>query len=90
MIPADVQIGDLIVTRVEYKAPDGTIKGKTRPLIIISRPNSKGDMLAVAGSTKLHQWCDEPHIIVHPDSVVGGRLERITIFPASKQISGMA
>jgi hypothetical protein len=50
LIPADVQIGDLIVTRVEYKAPEGTIKGKTRPLIIISKPNSKGDMLAVAGS----------------------------------------
>jgi len=86
MTPIQAEIGDLVVTRVDYRAPDGSVKGKTRPLIIISRTNSKGDLLTIAGSTKLHQWLDEPHIVVHPETVIGGCLDEATIFPASKQI----
>ena len=86
MTPIKVQIGDLVVSRVDYRATDGRIKGKTRPLIIISRPNSKGDMLTIAGSTKLHQWFAEPHIVVHPETIIDGCLDEATIFPASKQI----
>ena len=86
MIPIKVQVGDLVISRVDYRAPDGRIKGKTRPLIIISRPNSKGDMLTIAGSTKLHQWLAEPHIVVHPETIIDGCLDEATIFPASKQI----
>ena len=74
MIPIKVQVGDLVISRVDYRAPDGRIKGKTRPLIIISRPNSKGDMLTIAGSTKLHQWLAEPHIVVHPETIIDGCL----------------
>jgi hypothetical protein len=33
MTPIKVQIGDLVVSRVDYRVPDGRIKGKTRPLI---------------------------------------------------------
>ena len=86
MTPIMVQIGDLVISRVDYRAPDGRIKGKTRPLIIISRPNSKGDILTIAGSTKLHQWLAEPHIVVHPETIIDGCLGEATIFPASKQI----
>ncbi len=86
MTPIKVQVGDLVVSRVDYRAPDGRIKGKTRPLIIISRPNSKGDILTIAGSTKLHQWLAEPHIVVHPETIIDGCLDEATIFPASKQI----
>jgi CDP-6-deoxy-D-xylo-4-hexulose-3-dehydrase len=80
------RIGDLIIYKVEYKNPKGVVKGKPRPLIIISEPNSKGDYLAIAGSTKVHQWFQEEHILIAPDMVVGGRLDNPTIFPASKQI----
>ena len=80
------QIGDLIIYKVEYRNPKGVVKGKPRPLIIISEPNSKGDYLAIAGSTKIHQWFQEEHILIAPDMVVGGRLDNPTIFPASKQI----
>ena len=80
------QIGDLVVYKVEYKDTEGLVRGKPRPLIIISEPNSKGDYLAIAGSTKVHQWVDEEHILIAPDMVLGGRLDKPTIFPASKQV----
>jgi len=80
------QIGDLVVYKVEYKDTEGLVRGKPRPLIIISEPNSKGDYLAIAGSTKIHQWFEEKHILVTPDIVLGGSLDKPTIFPASKQI----
>ncbi len=80
------QIGDLVVYKVEYKDAEGVVRGKPRPLIIISEPNSKGDYLAIAGSTKIHQWFEEKHILVTPDIVLGGSLDKPTIFPASKQI----
>lgn len=68
------RIGDLIVYKVEYKNPKGVVKGKARPLIIISEPNSKRDYLAIAGSTKIHQWINEEHILIPPDMVLGGNL----------------
>lgn len=80
------QIGDLVVYKVEYKDTEGVVRGKPRPLIIISEPNSKGDYLAIAGSTKIHHWFEEKHILVAPDIVLGGSLDKPTIFPASKQI----
>jgi len=80
------QIGDLVVYKVEYKDTEGVVRGKPRPLIIISEPNSKGDYLAIAGSTKIHQWFEEKHILIAPDIVLGGSLDKPTIFPASKQI----
>ena len=80
------RIGDLVVYKVEYKDPEGVVRGKPRPLIIISEPNSKGDYLAIAGSTKIHQWFEEKHILIAPDMVLGGSLDKPTIFPASKQI----
>ena len=80
------QIGDLVVYKVEYKDAEGVVRGKPRPLIIISEPNSKGDYFAIAGSTKIHQWFEEKHILVAPDIVLGGSLDKPTIFPASKQI----
>ena len=46
------QIGDLVVYKVEYRDAEGVVRGKPRPLIIISEANLKGDYLAIAGSTK--------------------------------------
>ena len=80
------QIGDLVVYKVEYKDAEGVVRGKPRPLIIISEPNSKGDYRAIVGSTKIHQWFEEKHILLAPDIVLGGSLDKPTIFPASKQI----
>ena len=80
------RIGDLVVYKVEYKDPKGVVRGKPRPLVIISEPNSKGDYLAIAGSTKIHQWFDEEHVLITSDIVLGGSLDKPTIFPASKQI----
>lgn len=34
----------------------------------------------------MQQWLDEPHIVVHPETIIGGRLDEATISPASKQI----
>ena len=86
MISVQPRIGDLVVARVDYRTPDRVVKGKTRPLIVISGLNSKGDVLAIAGSTKVHQWVTESHIIVHPETVTDGRLDETTIFPVSKQV----
>ena len=80
------QIGDLVVYKVEYKDAEGVVRGKPRPLIIISEANSKGDYRAIVGSTKIHQWFEEKHILLAPDIVLGGSLDKPTIFPASKQI----
>ena len=80
------QIGDLVVYKLEYKDTEGVVRGKPRPLIIISEPNSKGDYRAIVGSTKIHQWFEEKHILLAPGIVLGGSLDKPAIFPASKQI----
>ena len=55
-------IGDLVVYKIEYRDREGVLKGKPRPLVIVSEPNSKGDYLAIVGSTRVHQWINEEHI----------------------------
>lgn len=49
-------IGDLYICKVPYVNKRGA---KIRPVVIISKPNSKGDFFAVAGSSKIHQWENE-------------------------------
>ena len=83
---ASYQTGGLVIYKVEYKNQAGVIKGKPRPLIIVSEPNSKGDYLAIAGSTQIHQWLDEEHVLILPDMALEGRLDKPTIFPVSKQL----
>jgi len=85
-VKSTYDIGDLVVYKVEYRDREGVLKGKPRPLVIVSEPNSKGDYLAIVGSTRVHQWINEEHILVESDMVLGGKLDKPTIFPASKQI----
>lgn len=80
------RIGDLIVYDVTYQTTDGSIKRKTRPLILISAANSQGDLLGVVGTTQICRWIEEPHILVGQQTVVNGRLDHDTIFPASRQL----
>ena len=80
------QIGDLVVYKNEYNDLGCVLKGNHRPLIIISEPNSKGDYLAIAGSAEISNWCEEEHILIEPDMVIGGSLDTSIIFPAGRQI----
>ncbi len=86
MTHRDYRIGDLVIARVAYRTLEGLLKAKTRPLIVLSSPNSKGDFLAIAGSSKIQQWISEPHVLIHPESLIQGNLHQPTIFPASKQV----
>jgi hypothetical protein len=86
MMSKAYRIGDLVIARVTYRTSDGVLKAKTRPLIVLSSPNSKGDFLAVAGSSKIHQWIADPHVLIHPESLIQGYLHEPTIFPSSKQV----
>ena len=78
--------GDIAVYKVLYTDVNGIRRGKPRPILIISQTNSKGDFLAIAGSSRVDQWVGEPHVLVEPDDVINGSLAHVTIFPASKQI----
>lgn len=79
------QLGDVVIYNVHYRDQAGKLRGKPRPLIIVSESNSKGDLLAVAGSSIVHHWVDEPHILLTPETE-GLTLRKNTIFPVSKQI----
>ncbi|MEI6705458.1 MAG: hypothetical protein WCL71_18290, partial [Deltaproteobacteria bacterium] len=78
--------GDIAVYKVLYTDVNGIRRGKPRPILIISQINSKGDFLAIAGSSRVDQWIGEPHVLVEPNDVINGSLAHVTIFPASKQI----
>ena len=80
------QIGDLVICKNEYQALGALFKGDARPLIIISESNLKDEYLAIPGSARDSIWCEEEHILIEPNMVIDGRLDKPAIFPSSRQI----
>jgi len=82
-MPVETHIGEIWI----YKVPFVDAKGaKPRPVVIISAPNSKGDVRGIPGSSKVEQWNEPFQQVVSPDDVENGKLDDITLFPASKQM----
>ena len=80
------QIGELVNYSTGATTAEGQSSEKFQPLIVISEPNSKGDCLAVAGSTRIDEWLDDQHILITPEMVLDGSLGTSVIFPVSNQI----
>ena len=78
-------IGELYICRVPYVDKQGA---KTRPVVIISNPNSKGDFLALVGSSKIHQWEDEVNqVIICTSNLAFGELYKDTVIICSKIVT---
>ena len=78
-----IQLGEIYIVRVPFIGGGGH---KSRPVLITGMPNSKGDVLAIPGSSRLRQW-QEPHqVVVTPADLAIGSLDLPTVFPASKQM----
>lgn len=78
-------IGELHICKVPYADKRGA---KIRPVVIISNPNSKGDLFALVGSSKIHQWEDEANkIIINTSNLVFGELYEDTVIICSKIVT---
>jgi len=75
--------GDIFVYNVPFV--DGT-KTKSRPVLITSSPNSKGDVTGIPGSSKIEKWNEDYKITVTGDDLLVGQLSKPTVFPVSKQM----
>ncbi len=77
-------IGDIFI----YSVPFAEKKlQKPRPVLIISKPNSKGEILAIAGTSKVHNWNEQWQILVNPDDLQEGILKEPILFPCTKQLT---
>ena len=80
----DVRIGEIFIYDVPFA---DSKKHKPRPVVVIAPPNSKGDILILAGSSKISNWNNDEVLIVKPqDLEEGGILNELTVFPLSKQL----
>ena len=82
-----VKIGEIYVYDVPFTDSG---RHKPRPVVVIAPPNSKGDILIVAGSSKIRKWNSEPVFQVNPEDLEEGLLHENTIFPISKQLLATA
>jgi CDP-6-deoxy-D-xylo-4-hexulose-3-dehydrase len=79
-----IKIGEIYIFDVPFTDSD---QHKPRPIVVIARPNSKGDVLVIAGTSKIENWNKEDVFQVKPqDLEEGGLLKDHTIFPLSKQL----
>lgn len=70
-----------------YKVPFVDASGaKPRPVLITSLPNSKGDVMGIPGSTRTHQWNEANQLIINPEDMLTGELDKSSVFPVSKQM----
>ena len=78
-------IGEMYIYAVPFA--DKPKLSKPRPVILLSEPNSHGDILAIAGTSKKMNWAEETRVFeVSPSFLLETRLTDETIFPLSKQI----
>ena len=78
-----VKPGDLYIYKVPFV--DGT-QSKPRPVLIISTPNSKGDVQGIPGSAQIANWSESHQIVLKPDDLSEGVLSDVSVFPISKQM----
>ncbi len=80
----NVNIGEIYIYDIPFTDSD---QHKPRPVVVIAPPNSKGDILIIAGSSKIDNWSKEKVFQVKPqDLEEGGLLNDNTVFPISKQL----
>lgn len=78
-------IGELYICRVPYVNKRGA---KIRPVVVVSKPNSKGDFFALVGSSKIHQWKDENNkMIINTSNLAFGELYEDTVIICSKIVT---
>ena len=78
-------IGSIYICRIPFVEKKGY---KCRPILIVSEKNSKGDLLAVVGTSKISQWEDEVYKIVLDSSLLNsGLLDKETVFICSKLVT---
>jgi CDP-6-deoxy-D-xylo-4-hexulose-3-dehydrase len=79
----NIAVGDIFVYLVPFT--DKAME-KPRPVMVVSGPNSKGDLMILAGSSKIHQWNESWQMVIQQDDLWDGRLDDATVFPCSKQL----
>ncbi len=79
----NIAVGDIFVYLVPFT--DKTME-KPRPVLIVSGPNSKGDVTVITGSSKIHHWNEPWQMVIKQDDLQEGRLYDPTVFPCSKQL----
>lgn len=77
-------IGEIYI----YKMPfiDNSKKSKTRPVLIIGTKKENGNILAIAGASKLYNSSDEISFIFAPNDINECLLEVNTVFSISKRL----
>ena len=79
-----IRLGEIYIYDVPFTDAD---LHKPRPVVVIAAPNSKGDILVIAGSSKIGNWNKKEVFQVKPlDLEEGGLLNDATVFPLSKQM----
>src|ERR1035437_3326868 len=78
-----VKIGEIYIYDVPFTDSG---QHKPRPVVVIAPPNSKGDILVIAGSSKMGNWDKEEVFQVKPLDLEEGLLNDNTVFPVSKQL----
>jgi CDP-6-deoxy-D-xylo-4-hexulose-3-dehydrase len=79
----NIAVGDIFVYLVPFT--DRAME-KPRPVLVVSGPNSKGDIMVLAGSSRLHHWNEPWQMVIQQDDLRDGRLDDATVFPCSKQL----
>jgi len=77
------RIGELYIYDIPFSDSE---YHKPRPVVVISTPNSKGDIIVIAGSSKISNWNKEEAFVVTTSDLMDGVLHDKTIFPISKQL----
>jgi CDP-6-deoxy-D-xylo-4-hexulose-3-dehydrase len=78
-----VKIGDIFIYSLPFI---GKSEKKTRPVLVVSEPNSKGDIAVLAGSSKIAKWNERFQVIVKQSDLISGDLNDVTVFPVSKHL----
>ena len=79
----EITVGDICVCVAPYLNQK---KQNPRPVIVVSPPNSKGDVMVLAGSSRIEKWNESFQVIIHPNDIIEGTLKAPTVFPCSKQL----
>jgi CDP-4-dehydro-6-deoxyglucose reductase, E1 len=78
-------VGEIYIYQVPFT--DQLAKSKPRPVLVVSKENAHGDLLVLAGSSKLNSWESEAECLsIAPKDLIEGKLKEVTIFPISKQV----
>ncbi len=78
-----IKIGEIYIYDVPFT---DSKQHKPRPVLVIAPPNSKGDILVIAGSSKIGNWDKEEVFQIKPQDLEEGILHDNTVFPLSKQV----